>query len=70
MTASPSKKSFLLWMEKKRLDEIRSMAKEREISASQLLRDIIDEYIEGVVAPKPRPLPSRRQSHGGTRRQG
>lgn len=55
MTASPSKKSFLLWMEKKRLDEIRSMAKEREISASQLLRDIIDEYIEGVVAPKPPP---------------
>ena len=55
MTASPSKKSFLLWMEKKRLDEIRSMAKEREISASQLLRDIIDEYIEGGVAPKATP---------------
>ena len=57
MMVSPSDKvKFLLRVEKDTLDSLRNMAETRGISLSQLLREILDDYVDDlriVRAPKP-----------------
>ena len=46
---SPSNKvKFLLRVEKDTLDSLRNTAKTRGVSLSQLLRDILSDYVENI----------------------
>lgn len=46
---SPSKKAkFLLRIEQETLDSLRNTAETRGVSLSQLLRDILNDYVEDI----------------------
>ena len=47
------KKPFLLRLEEKALDQLRARAKEKGMPLSQLLRDVLQDYLDGVPTPKP-----------------
>jgi len=47
------KKSFLLRLEEKVLDQLRAAAEEKDMPLSQLLRDVLQDYLDGVPIPKP-----------------
>lgn len=63
MTISPSKKKqFLLRIEEDTLNRLRKIASVRGISVSQLFRDILCDYVEGVKErPSPPPRPKVKQ---------
>jgi len=53
VTASTgSKKSFLLRLEEKTLDRLHATAKEEGVPLSQLLREVLQDYLDGVPASK------------------
>ena len=61
MMASPSEKvKFLLRVEGDILSTLRELAEAREISLSQLLRDILRGYVDELIATPPPQTPVRR----------
>ena len=60
---SPSDKvKFLLRVEKDTLDCLRNMAETREVSLSQLLREILSDYVEKIRTERaPNPVKKREE---------
>lgn len=51
MASTGTKTTFLLRLDKEVLDRLRTIAEEKELSLSQLLREALNDYLDD--APKP-----------------
>lgn len=49
-----AKKSFLLRLEEKMFRQLHALADEKNMNLSKLIREVLQDYLDGTSAPKPK----------------